>query len=80
VRPLTGRTALGYGLVAAAVEAAIGAGLIDAQPVAPLAHVLFGALSQAGLTVARADDPGVARTEMEAAMDRLLEGLRTRKG
>ena len=70
----------GYGLVAAAVEAAIGAGLIDAQPVAPLAHVLFGALSQAGLTVARADDPGVARTEMEAAMDRLLEGLRTRKG
>jgi AcrR family transcriptional regulator len=66
----------GYGLVAAAVDAAIGAGLVDAQPVGPLAHVLFGALSQAGLTVARADDPAVARTEMEAAMDRLLEGLR----
>jgi AcrR family transcriptional regulator len=66
----------GYGLVAAAVDAAIGAGLIDAQPVGPLAHVLFGALSQAGLTVARADDPAVARTEMEAAMDRLLDGLR----
>jgi AcrR family transcriptional regulator len=66
----------GYGLVAAAVDAAIGAGLIDAQPVGPLAHVLFGALSQAGLTVARADDPAGARTEMEAAMDRLLDGLR----
>jgi AcrR family transcriptional regulator len=66
----------GYGLVAAAVDAAIGAGLIDAQPVGPLAHVLFGALSQAGLTVARADDPGAARTDMETAMDRLLDGLR----
>ena len=70
----------GYGLVAAAVDAAIGAGLIDAQPVGPLAHVLFGALSQAGLTVARADDPAVARTEMEAAMDRLLDGLRAARG
>jgi AcrR family transcriptional regulator len=66
----------GYGLVAAAVEAVIAAGLIDAQPVGPLAHVLFGALSQAGLMVARADDPDEARSEMEAAMDRLLDGLR----
>jgi AcrR family transcriptional regulator len=66
----------GYGLVAAAVEAVIAAGLIDAQPVGPLAHVLFGALSQAGLMVARADDPDAARSEMEAAMDRLLDGLR----
>jgi hypothetical protein len=39
--------------------------------------VLFGALAQAGMVVARADDPGAARTEMEAAMDRLLDGLRT---
>jgi AcrR family transcriptional regulator len=66
----------GYGLVAAAVQAAIGAGLIDAQPVGPLAHVLFGALSQAGLMVARADDPVAARTDMVTAMDRLLDGLR----
>jgi AcrR family transcriptional regulator len=66
----------GYGLVAAAVEAVIAAGLIDAQPVGPLAHVLFGALSQAGLMVARADDPSAARSEMEVAMDRLLDGLR----
>jgi hypothetical protein len=29
------------------------------------------------MVVARADDPGTARTEMEAAMDRLLDGLRT---
>jgi AcrR family transcriptional regulator len=69
----------GYGLVVAGVEAAIGAGLIAAQPVEPLAHVLFGALTEAGMVVARADDPGSARAEMEAAMDRLLDGLRAAK-
>jgi len=69
----------GYGLVVAGVEAAIGAGLIAAQPVEPLAHVLFGALTEAGMVVARADEPGAARAEMEAAMDRLLDGLRAPK-
>jgi AcrR family transcriptional regulator len=66
----------GYGLVATGVEAAITAGMFEQQPVEPLAHVLFGALAQAGLVVARADDPGAARTQMEAATDRLLDGLR----
>jgi AcrR family transcriptional regulator len=69
----------GYGLVVAGVEAAIGAGLIAAQPVEPLAHVLFGALTEAGMVVARADDSDAARAEMEAAMDRLLDGLRASK-
>ena len=69
----------GYGLVVAGVDAAIGAGLISAQPVEPLAHVLFGALTEAGMVVARAHDPGAARAEMEAAMDRLLDGLRAPK-
>lgn len=68
----------GYGLVAAGVEAAIAAGEFEQQPVEPLAHVLFGALAQAGLVVARADDSGAARTQMEAATDRLLDGLRAR--
>ena len=66
----------GYGLVLAGVEAAIGAGLISALPVDPLAHVLFGALTEAGMVVARADEPRTARADMEAAMDRLLDGLR----
>jgi AcrR family transcriptional regulator len=69
----------GHGLVVAGVQAAIDAGLVEAQPVEPLANVLFGALAQAGMVVARADDPRAARTEMEAAMDRLLEGLRAQK-
>ena len=66
----------GYGLVVAGVEAAIGAGLISPQPVEALAHVLFGALTEAGMVVARADAPRTARAEMEGAMDRLLDGLR----
>ena len=66
----------GYGLVVAGVETAMAAGLVDAQPVEPLAHVLFGALTEAGMVVARAEDPRTARTEMDAAMDRLLDGLR----
>jgi AcrR family transcriptional regulator len=66
----------GHGLVVAAVKAAVDAGLVETQPVGPLADVLFGALAQAGMVVARADEPPAARTEMEAAMDRLLDGLR----
>jgi len=61
------------------VEAAIAAGLIAAQPVEALAHALFGALTEAGMVVARAAEPRAARAEMEAAMDRLLDGLRAAK-
>jgi AcrR family transcriptional regulator len=67
----------GYGLVVAGVETAMAAGLVDTQPVGPLAHVLFGALTEAGMVVARANDPRTARSEMDAAMDRLLDGLRS---
>ena len=70
----------GYGIVVAGVEAAMAAGLIETQPVAPLAHVLFGALTEAGIVVARSEDPGAGGPEMEAAMDRLLDGLRAASG
>ena len=69
----------GYGLVATGVEAAVSAGLFETQPVEPLAHVLFGALAQAALVVARAEEPRAARIQMEAATDRLLDGLRAPK-
>jgi AcrR family transcriptional regulator len=69
----------GHGLVVAGVKAAVDAGLVEEQPIGPLADVLFGALAQAGMVVARADEPPAARAEMEAAMDRLLDGLRVSK-
>ncbi len=65
----------GGGLVQGAVDLAIEAGRIAPQPVGPLAHLLIGALDEAGIYVARADDPAAARTEMVAALRGLIAGL-----
>ena len=51
------------------------AGTIPTQPVDPLAHALVGALDEAALYVARADDPASAREEMGAVVHRLVDGL-----
>jgi AcrR family transcriptional regulator len=68
----------GLGLLKLALGGLIDAGVVDAQPVDPLAHAILGALAEAGLYVARADDVGAARTEMGAVLRRLLEGIRRR--
>jgi len=47
------------------------------QPVAPLAHVLIGALNESALYVARAEDPAAAQEECVAILDRILPGLIT---
>jgi AcrR family transcriptional regulator len=65
-----------YGVIAAGLEAAIGSGELDAQPVEYLAHLLVGAFMQAGMVVARASDQAAATRAMAAAGHRLLEGLR----
>lgn len=53
-------------------------GAIDRQPVDPLAQVVIGALNEAALVIARAPSAARARAEIGAAVDRLLEGLRSR--
>jgi AcrR family transcriptional regulator len=65
----------GLGMTEAALRAAMDAGRIAAQPVRPLAHVLLGALDEAALYVARAEDPDAARDEMRPLFARLLAGL-----
>ena len=65
-----------FGLVVAAVRAGISAGLIRDQPVEPLAHLLFGAVVQAGHVIARSSTPRKTRDAMIAAIDGLLEDLR----
>jgi AcrR family transcriptional regulator len=65
----------GLGLVAGTLQAGIDAGAIAAQPVTPLAHLLIGALDEGALYVARAADRTTARAEVEAVVDRLLDGL-----
>ena len=69
-------TRYAFGLVLAAIEGGMAAGVIRSQPVEPLAHLVLGAVIQAGMVVARADDPAQARAEMRTAFDALLEGLR----
>ena len=65
----------GLGLASAALEAAMAAGRIPRQPVAPLAGIFVAALGEAGIIVATADDPGAARAEVEAALELLIDGM-----
>jgi AcrR family transcriptional regulator len=65
----------GLGLIEAALGAAMEAGQIARQPLRPLAHVLMGALDDAAMLVARADDTEAARAEVGATLASLLEGL-----
>jgi AcrR family transcriptional regulator len=65
----------GLGLIEATLQAAIDAGAVAEQPVRPLAHVLMGALDEAAMLVARAEDPEAARAEVGRTVDTLLGAL-----
>lgn len=67
--------AYSLGSLQALLELAIQEGQIARQPVEPLAQVLLGALNQAALTIARADDVPAARRQMGKTIGRLLAGL-----
>lgn len=62
------------GLVGAAMEQ----GLIDEQPVNPLAHLVFGAMHEAALLIADADDKAAEKRAVAAVMERLFDGIRRR--
>ena len=47
----------GLGLVTEALDHVMEAGLVERQPVQPLAHLLLAALNEAAMLVANADDP-----------------------
>jgi AcrR family transcriptional regulator len=63
------------GFVEATLQEFIDAGALAPQPVRPLAHLVISAVDEAALYVAQASDPAAARTEMRAALQRLLLGL-----
>jgi AcrR family transcriptional regulator len=65
----------GLGLFESSLQSAIEAGQIPEQPVKPLAHLLMGALDEAAMLVARAEDPKATKAEVTATLDRLLEAL-----
>jgi AcrR family transcriptional regulator len=66
----------GLGTTMALLQAAMDEGVIAGQPTRPLAHVMIGALDEAALYVARAEDRATARAEMDGVLARLLNGLR----
>lgn len=65
------------GLLRPALQAAIDAGELRPQPVEMLAQMLFGALTEGALLVARAEDIPAARGEAIACVLALLDGLKS---
>ena len=66
----------GLGLIEASLTAASEAGQLRPLPVPELALMLLGALIEAALQLARAEDQEEARTRTGEALRALLEGLR----
>lgn len=66
----------GLGLVTFALQNAMDRGVLTARPVRPLAHLLIGAMAEAAMVIANADDPRAGRDEVEPPLLALLEGLR----
>jgi len=69
-------------LVTAALQAAVDQGIIAPGPIDSLAHLLIGALTEAAIFIAHADEKPAARREVGANVAQLLSGLRidNRKG
>jgi AcrR family transcriptional regulator len=65
-----------FGFVATALHWVMACGQLRDQPVAPLAHVLLGALNEGALFIAGAPDPETARDQVLSSVTQLLAGLR----
>ena len=61
-----------------ALRKAMNAGLVERQPLAPLAQMLNGALKEACNLISDADDPDEARANVDRILDQVLAGLRPR--
>ena len=63
------------GLIAALLQDGIDRGSLAAQPVDALTHVLVGAVDEAALYIAQAQDPAAARADMDLVIRRLTLAL-----
>ena len=64
-----------FGTIKAVLTVAAQLGRIEEAEVDPLANLLLGAIMQAGMVVARADDPVAARGAMAESFGRLVSSL-----
>jgi AcrR family transcriptional regulator len=65
------------GLIAALLQDGIDRGSLPAQPVPALTHLLVGAVDEAALYIAQAEDPAAARADMDLVLRRLTLALTT---
>jgi len=65
------------GLIAALLQDGIDRGSLAPQPVLALTHVLVGAVDEAALYIAQADDRAAARADMDLVLRRLTLALAT---
>jgi AcrR family transcriptional regulator len=65
------------GLIAALLQDGIDRGSLAPQPVVALTHVLVGAVDEAALYIAQADDRAAARADMDLVLRRLTLALTT---
>ncbi len=66
----------GYRPVLDTVQAAVAADLVESDDPDSLAHLLLGALAEAGTVIAHSDDPEATRARMSNSLNRLIDGLR----
>jgi AcrR family transcriptional regulator len=66
----------GLALIVGGLQAGMDAGRLRKADVTPLAHLLLGALGEAAMLIASADDPEAARRRVEGSLMALLEGLK----
>jgi AcrR family transcriptional regulator len=64
-----------FGTVKFVLTVAAESGRIEPDAVDPLSHLLVGAIMQAGMVVARADDPVAAKVAMVASWNQLLSSI-----
>ncbi|GAB2994568.1 TetR/AcrR family transcriptional regulator [Mycobacterium bourgelatii] len=63
------------GMTEQLISEAIKAGQLARQPVRPLAQVLIGALDEAAMYIATAEDPKRARKETRQVLRRIIDGM-----
>ena len=64
-----------FGTIKTVLTMAAQLGRIDETAVQPLSHLLLGAIMQAGMVVARADDPAAAKRAMSETFARIISAL-----
>lgn len=71
-------TRYGLGLTEQLLRAAIDAGELEPQPIRPLATVIIGALDEAAMSIANADDPDQEKAAFRTVIHNLIDGLLTK--